>query len=54
MIDAGLVDELVIYMAPNLLCYESLPLFKLKKIIQLKIHWNVNTPISEKLGKILG
>ena len=31
MIDAGLVDELVIYMAPKLFGNESLPLFKLKK-----------------------
>ena len=31
MIDAGLVDELVIYMTPKLFGHESLPLFKLKK-----------------------
>ena len=36
MIDADLVDELIIYTAPKLFGNESLPLFKLKKIDKIK------------------
>jgi len=53
MIDAGLVDELIIYMAPKLFGNESLPLFKLKKINEIKDTMGCEYTDIRKIGKDL-
>ena len=53
MIDAGLVDELVIYMAPKLFGNKSLPLFKLKKINKIEDTMECEYTDIRKIGKDL-
>ena len=53
MIDAGLVDELVVYVAPKLLGDKSLPLFKLKEITDIKDSLEFNYTDIRKIGEDL-
>ena len=53
MIDEGLVDELVIYMTPKLFGHESLPLFNLKKINEIKYAKEYEFSDIRKVGKDL-
>ena len=53
MIDAGLVDELVIYMAAKLFGNESLPLFKLKKNNEIEDTMECEYTDIRKIGKDL-
>ena len=53
MIDAGLVDELVIYMAPKLFGNESLPLFRLKIINEIEDTMEFEYTDIRKIGKDL-
>ena len=53
MIDAGLVDELVIYIAPKLFGNESLPLFKIKKINKINDAIEYEYTDIRKIGKDL-
>ena len=53
MIDAGLVDELVIYIAPKLFGNESLSLFKIKKINKINDAIEYEYTDIRKIGKDL-
>ena len=53
MIDAGLVDELIVYMAPKLFGNKSLPLFKLKKINKIEDTMECEYTDIRKIGKDL-
>jgi len=53
MIDEGLVDELVIYMAPKLFGNESFPLFNLKKIDEINYAREYEFSDIRKVGKDL-
>ena len=53
MIDEGLIDQLVIYIAPKLLGNEALPLFRMKKINEINLAKKYEFVDIRKVGKDL-
>ena len=53
MIDEGLIDQLVIYIAPKLLGSEALPLFRMKQINEINLAKQYEFIDIRKVGKDL-